>query len=161
MKKIFLAILFMAVSFTAMSQVQGLISKDSSVTGSVYAGILNTTAFSVDKPVQNNFYSFRVGAIASWQVLPFVKVKSFATFDYSDSNGLPMNSVSIKFHSHKEKMGLEMGRMATLSTELRPLPPTGDGHFETWTQARIPGGSPRSKGNLSFRQGSLYWTGSC
>lgn len=153
MKKIIALFIFCVVAFSATSQIQGIISKDSSVTSGVYAGILNTTAFSVDESVRKNFYSFRVGAIAAWQATPWMKFNSFATFDYSDGNGLPINSVSVKLYSHKEKMGLEMGYMATPSTELRPLPPTGDGHFETWTHSRIPGGSLGAKATYRFDKG--------
>ncbi|MDD3711189.1 MAG: hypothetical protein PHP37_01135 [Patescibacteria group bacterium] len=154
MKKFFI-IVFVSLLFVQISQAQisGLTSKDSSITASVYAGVLNTTAFSVDESAQEFFYSFRVGSILAWQALPFMRVKSFATFDYSDGNGLPMNSVSIKFHSYKERMGLEIGRMATLSTELRPLPPTGDGHFETWTHSRIPGGALGAKATYRLKNG--------
>ena len=40
--------------------------------------------------------------------------------------------------------------MGSLATESRPLPPTAGGHFETWTEAQIPGGSIGAKATYKF-----------
>ncbi|MFA5644023.1 MAG: hypothetical protein WC928_00635 [Patescibacteria group bacterium] len=159
MKKVLFIITLVAVAQFSWAQILPLVSKDSTATTSVYAGVINGFSFRVEKPFQESFYSFRVGAIVSWQALPFLKIKSFGTFDYSGGNSLPLNSFSVKLHNKKEKFSVEFGRMATLSTELRPLPPTANGHFETWSQARIPGGALGIKTTYRFNSGASFGLG--
>ena len=38
-------------------------------------------------------------------------------------------------------MDLEFGSVTTLPSEQRPDPISADGHFETWSEASIPGGA--------------------
>lgn len=38
------------------------------------------------------------------------------------------------------KLTLQIGSMASIPTEMRPHPVSGNGQFETWSQSQIPGG---------------------
>lgn len=103
-----------------------------------------------------NWSNLRVGGFANWQIAPWLEAKSFITYDRNDGDEMTINSFSLRLK--KKKAWLEFGKMATPSTEIRPLPPTGNGQFETWTEATLPGGVPgvkigyqfNSKNSLSF-----------
>lgn len=156
MKKSFLVmfILSFLVIFKTYSQIENIkIKNDSSVViNNAYIGLLNTSAFQANKGemTSENFYSFRVGAMVTWQTFSFMKVKTFAVYNNADGNGSAINSASVKFHTNKERLGLELGKMSTLATESRPLPPTAGGHFETWTESMIPGSAFGLKATYKF-----------
>jgi len=105
----------------------------------VYAGILNTTAFSIKEARVANCFSFRVGAKFHWSIGQLLSINSFATLDYTDGNATPINSISIRLHNRSNIFGVEMGYMATPASESRPLPPSGPGQFETYTEGSAPG----------------------
>lgn len=120
---------------------------DSSLAVSVYAGILNTTAFrnGTSGIGVENSYSLRVGGKFAWEASPYMTVLSFIAYDRSAGKEIIINSFSVDLHNVSGQFGLELGYMATPSTESRPHPVSGDGHFETWSESRLPGGALGAK----------------
>lgn len=112
---------------------------DSSLTVSVYAGILNTTALSINGANITNSHDIRFGGRFYWEALSWMKIKSFVAYGRSNGKDLVFNSFAIDVHSRNEKFGIEFGHGPTPSAESRPIPVSGDGQFETWTESRLPG----------------------
>ncbi|HNX10848.1 MAG TPA: hypothetical protein PKI61_01790, partial [bacterium] len=161
MKKLISIALLVVFSTAAFSQIND-VKLDSNLTiNKIYVGILNTTAFNTEAATVTNNFSFRVGTMATWQTTKWMKVKAFATLDYSDGTATPINSFSVKFHNKKEGFGVELGYMATPATESRPLPPSAAGHFETFTEANIPGSALGIKTGVKIGKTTTLSAGVC
>lgn len=114
-------------------------NSDSSLVISAYAGILNTTSLSIQGANITNSHDIRLGGRFYWEALSWMKVKSFVAYGRSNGKDLAFNSFAIDIHSRNEKFGIEFGHGPTPSAESRPIPVSGDGQFETWTEGRLPG----------------------
>lgn len=131
-----LAALLSFYSVSSFSQITNIRCADSSlVIDNVYAGILNSVNFQTKKFGVNNTDNLRFGAMATWNAKKWLSIKSFAVYGKSAKEDLILNSFSACFHN--ESLSLELGKMGTPATELRPLPMTGNGQFETWTEAQF------------------------
>lgn len=163
MKKsiIFVFLCALTLTLTAQSLTENIpaTSDSSLMIDKIYGGLLNTVAFNTKEATVSGNYSFRVGAKATWQAFSFMKVKTFATFDYTDGNFAAINSFSLRFHDRKEKFGFELGSMATPATESRPLPGTPAGHFETGTEFNIPGGALGAKASIKIGKNNSICAG--
>ncbi|MFA6513994.1 MAG: hypothetical protein WCT50_01720 [Patescibacteria group bacterium] len=140
MKKIIILVVFLlTVNMVAFSQIKNIVatSDSSIVVNNVYAGLLNSTAFSSDLKAEN-FYNFRIGANATYQVVPWLKAKALVAYGRVEGKDININFFSFKVHSDKdERLGLELGHMPTLSTEMMPMPLCAAGQFGTWAEGRI------------------------
>lgn len=141
MKKLIIVLFFSFVGISTYAQLENIkISNDSSIIiNKVYAGMISGSLFSVDSLHADKFVNIRFGVLATWQMNKYVAFKSMCMFD-TDLNkntwGLQQFYVEL---TPSKKHSLQFGNMATLSTEQRPYPITGNGQFETWTESQIPG----------------------
>ncbi|MEI8008216.1 MAG: hypothetical protein WCI00_01905 [bacterium] len=139
MKKIMMIIIaIMAISKVAFSQIT--IDK-------LYVGSLSGTSFSIDSLHTSSFTSVRMGAMATYKPAKWIEIKGWGMVQSEASIGKAQGDVSkvsslqqiwIRFNP-SGKLSIEVGSMATLPTEQRPHPVSIGGHFETWSQAQIPG----------------------
>ncbi|MCX6824965.1 MAG: hypothetical protein NTY80_01960 [candidate division SR1 bacterium] len=148
MKKIIMTIACIASTILGFAQIENInASKDSSVTVTkLYGGILSGTSFNVDSMHTTNFVNIQLGAEAIWKVNKYIAVKAMESF-HSD-----INSQLTHFYlriTPSKLLTIQVGQMATLSTEQRPHPVTAAGQFETFSEAQIPGAAPGIKMNVN------------
>lgn len=138
------AFVLIAVSGSAQIEHMSLAQDSSIVIDRVYAGVLSGTTFSTTSVTTNPSVSVRFGAMASWRLSQYIKVRSFGMFetDLTHSWGIQQFYVVI---TPAKRWSLTFGQMATPSTEQRPHPVSGGGQFETSTLGNIPGGAPGIK----------------
>lgn len=122
----------------------------------VYVGALSNININSDLSHENG-YSLRVGVQGTWTINKFLKLKAYSVYDRAGGDDIICNSFSLR--AEKNSWFAEVGRMATPSTELRPLPPTSSGQLETWTEARLPGGSVGIKGGYIFQEDRVFTLG--
>lgn len=134
---VFLMIAAMGFSTQSFGQINSLYNGDSSIVASVYGGLLSSVNFSTDSLSAISAYDLRVGATADWNIADWATIKTFATYDRADGEECALNAFSLKLY--KNNWDLEFGHTGTTASEIRPLPPTAAGHFETWTEAQMPG----------------------
>lgn len=94
---------------------------DKSVEVKVYAGILSGINISDQALNYDAWSNLRLGAIANWSPSSWATFKTYTTYDRYQGDGTSINSFSLRLHG--KRTWLEFGKMATPSTELRPLPP--------------------------------------
>jgi len=157
MKKVVVIMIVVILGFgtQSFSQIQDIVCTDDStlVIDNVYAGILNSIDINTDKFSYTDTYDFRVGAMATWHVKKWVDINTQAMYDRRDSTDLFVNQFSIRLHT--ESWEVEFGKMATTATEIRPLPMTADGQFETWTESQMPGKAIGAKIGYKSNFGSI------
>jgi hypothetical protein len=157
MKKIIIIVIVAAMGFStqSFSQIKNVICNDADtlMSNSIYAGGLSSVNFSTNKLTSTNSYNLRVGAMSTWHVTKWANVKTCGMYGRSDSNDLVINSFSINLHQNR--WNIEFGKMATSATEIRPLPVSANGHFETWTESQMPGGAIGAKIGYKAKFGSI------
>jgi hypothetical protein len=135
MKKLVIIVIAVVMGFNtqSFSQIQNIRSSDDStlVIDTVYAGVLSSVNLNTNELTSTSSYSFRIGAMATWHATKWADVKTYGMYNRSNGKDLIVNSFSINLH--KEQWNIEFGKMATPATEIRPLPPSSNRHFETWT----------------------------
>lgn len=139
MKKIVVFIsLLLAINIATFSQIENIIatSDSSIVINNVYAGLLNSTSFNSDLDVEHS-HNIRVGAKATWQLSPWLKATTLIAYGRVNDKDININFFSLKVHSKSERLGLEFGRMPTLSTELTSMPLCASAQFGTWAEGRV------------------------
>gem|GEM_PF-1060355 len=143
---------FICLSITAKAQIENIkLTTDSSVTiDRVYAGILSGTQFSTDSLYASTFANMRFGAMATYQPTKWFAVKTWAIYQ-AETKTTPwhMQQFWFKFTPTK-KLSLEIGNMATLPTEQRPHPVSGNGQFETFSESQIVGMALNAKLKYAF-----------
>lgn len=153
MKKIMIIIVaIMAISTVAFSQITNVyITKDSSVViDKVYAGVLSGTMFSTDSLHASGFTGVRFGAMASYQPAKWIAFKTWAMYQAeTGSSSWSLQQFWMKL-TPTQKLSIEVGSMGTLVTEQRPHPVSGNGQFETWSEASIPGMALNAKVKYDF-----------
>jgi len=97
-------------------------------------------------------------------------ISGLTNFDYNlGSNPSAITQMWITFLPLKN-WTIRIGHMGTLPTQQRPLPPTANGQFETWSESQIPGQALNLKinydGNLlkagvgvAYRKGGIEYSG--
>lgn len=143
MRKLF-AIIVIIAAFAASTNAQitnVYVTKDSTVVvNKLYAGMLAGGQFRTDTTSNDAFVSARFGAEATWQPTKWFAVQTYGMYHLEGANSFHLQSFNLKFTPMK-KLRIQTGYMATLATEQRPHPVTGDGHFETFSEAQAPGGA--------------------
>lgn len=153
MKKLFAIIIaIMAISVSSFAQITGIIvTKDSSVTiDRIYAGSLSGTMFHTDSLYTTGFTGLRVGVMATYKPASWVSFSSWAMVQVdggSDPWSLQQFYMTVQ---PSKKFTLQIGSMASIPTEQRPHPVSGNGQFETWSEASIPGGGLGIKAKYQF-----------
>jgi hypothetical protein len=136
----------MIVTTVSFGQIENInVSSDSSVVvDKLYAGMLSSTAYSVESLQTTPAVSIRFGAMATYKVSKHVSIRSFGMIESDLNQTWGIEQFYIHCTPTKHWV-FAAGQMATISTEQRPHPVSGKGQFETWTLARIPGGAPGIK----------------
>ncbi|MCX6822881.1 MAG: hypothetical protein NTX91_02695 [candidate division SR1 bacterium] len=146
MKKLFITFAIfaacMAASSNSFGQITDLyVTKDSTVIiDKIYAGVLAGGQFRTDTVSNDAFVTARLGAMGSWRPTKWFAFRTWGIYDLNLANSFTLEQCWIDFTPSK-KLSIQGGYMATLATEQRPNPATGDGQFETFGEAQIPGGT--------------------
>ncbi|MFA7717646.1 MAG: hypothetical protein WC875_02940 [Candidatus Absconditabacterales bacterium] len=152
MKKMIITIAFVAISTLSFAQIENIkLTSDSSITiDRIYAGMLSGSLFSTDSLYASTFTNVRFGAMGTYQPATWFAVKAWAMYQ-GETSTKPwhMQQFWFKFTPTK-KLSIETGNMATLPTEQRPHPVSGDGQFETFSEAQIVGMSINAKVKYAF-----------
>ncbi len=170
MKKLF-AIIIVIVAFVASTNAQttdlypftkGVVKKidgkdsivavtDSSlVIDRIYAGSLSGTMFNNDSLYATGFTGVRFGTMATYKPASWISFSSWAMLQF-DGGAQSWNLQQFWMTLNpSKKLTFQIGSMATLVTEQRPHPVSGDGQFETWSEATIPGGTLNAKLKYDF-----------
>jgi hypothetical protein len=158
MKKAVLLVCGCVLSVFVFGQLENVAcSSDSSIViERVYIGSLGNINVGSDLESESG-HSLRFGVQAYWTLSPILKIKAYSVYDRAYGEDIVINNFSLR--AQKNGFFGEIGRMATPSTELRPLPPTADAQFETWTQSRLPGGSVGIKGGYVFAKDQVITLG--
>ena len=149
-RHLIVAIMMIAISVQGFGQIENIyLTNDSSmVMNRIYAGTLSGTFFSMDSLYNTNFVNVRFGAQATYKMN---KTFSFSIWSFYqvDKQAFYATSLNLKIAPTKQ-WDIQIGKMATLATEQRPLPVTSSGQFETWSQARGPNGALGIKSSYTF-----------
>lgn len=152
MKKIHLMLLCL-YSTQAFSQIKNIpATKDSSVViDNLYAGVLSWNETRLDSFSVTARITVRIGAMSTARLAKDLSLNVFGVYE---TNGVTTPTVlaqySLKYQPLK-RWKILVGNMATPATEQRPLPPTSNGQFETWTMSQIPGLVPGIKTSYDFK----------
>lgn len=157
MKKIaFLLMIAVLVAHQpVMAQKNFIIDSDSTLDLQVYAGLLNHVEFATKEIGADSKYDLRFGAIANWQIINNISLHAVTVYGRYGEEEIVVNNFSLRAKTPNQKWSLEAGRMATSITEMRPIPATSAGHFETWTQSRLPGSALGVKVGKNFKSSSV------
>lgn len=190
MKKICISIVLIVVSMVSFAQIGSLYpftkevittinGKDSTVEiidsslviNKIYAGSLSGTNFHTDSLYSSGFTGLRFGAMGTYKPAKWI---SFSSWGMVQIDGGAKSWSLQQFWMTIEpikKLTFQIGSMATLPTEQRPHPVSGNGQFETWSEASIPGMSLNAKlkyditsdvqlaGGIALRNGSPEYSG--
>jgi len=165
MKKIILSILTITSVWTLSFGQYVFNDSIRNITITGYAGVLMSPKLSVKTAKPSAMITVRLGGTVEWEPKPWLLLYGLGAGEIDQTGSVsPFGVMFIKLKPHK-KVAISLGRIASPMTELRPIPTTGRGQFETWTQAQIPGAgfggkiaySPTSK--ISLVTGGV-WRGS-
>ncbi|MCX6755578.1 MAG: hypothetical protein NT068_03545 [Candidatus Nomurabacteria bacterium] len=150
MKKVVMFVLLSTMSVVGLSQIKDIKVNDQITVDRVYAGIMSGSYFSVDSLNIVSFVDLRLGAMATYKPAKWISVKSFCVYNMQTKTE-PFGIIHfwVKLNP-TEKFSLEAGNMATLPTEQRPHPVSGDGQFETFAEAQIVGMALGAKMKYQF-----------
>ncbi len=142
---IFFFAILMATSSVVNAQIENIkLTNDSSIViDKLYAGMLGTTMYRTDTgQVFDKNMNVRIGAMATWNATKYLSIRTFGIYE----PGKTPFFVSSFWGRYKiGKFTTEAGVSGSLIAEQRPLPPTGNSHFETWTSAQLMGTLPTIK----------------
>lgn len=155
MKKITIVIIAITLSMTAHAQIQNITCTDDSsvVINNIYLGVLNSVNFSTEEMTFTAPYNLQAAAMVTWHASKWADIKTFAVYNRANNSDAVNNQFYVNLH-HKN-WSLELGKMAAPATEIRPLPPTAAGHFETWTESQMPGSALGTKVGYKTSFGSI------
>lgn len=137
--------LFSGIGFAQINVPTG----DSSVTSSVYGGVLSTSRFSVDSLNVNTSATVRVGATLCYRPTEWLSLSGRESFEV-DQNSSISRATHFWAKANYGSISLEAGLQASLAAESRPYPTSGDGQFETWTESHIQGAGLGVKAKYNF-----------
>jgi hypothetical protein len=127
------------------------VTKDSTVMmDKIYAGILSGSLFSTDSLHASTFANVRFGAMGTYQPTKWFAFKAWAMYQgETQIQPWEMQQCWVRLTPIK-KLSIEAGNMATLPTEQRPHPVSGDGQFETFSEGQIVGMALNVKAYYDF-----------
>jgi hypothetical protein len=109
------------------------------VSVSGYAGVLTYPAMNIQDKKISAHVTTRLGATVNWFPKSSISLFGLAAMEIDETAHVdPFVLVGLKLSPHK-KILITVGKIATPMTELRPLPTTSAGQFESWTQSKILG----------------------
>lgn len=169
MKKLFAVIVLVSISIVSFAQIVNLypftkevvktiggkdstimVTDSSVVIDRIYAGSLSGTMFHADSLYATGFTGVRFGAMATYKPASWVSFSSWAMLQ-ADKGSDPWSLQQFWMTLNPtKKLTIQIGSMATLVTEQRPHPVSGNGQFETWSEATIPGGGMNAKLKYDF-----------
>lgn len=134
-------------------------------TASVYAGTLAGPKVSIDHAKIGGFVTLRAGGDIAWHPIPQIRCMILGAGEVNETGTItPFTLAEIRFLLAKKKLSIVLGKIATPMTEMRPLPITGNGQLESWTEARIPGSALGGKIAYSFEKVTItaggFWRSS-
>ena len=125
-------------------------------TASVYAGTLGGPSISLDHAKIGGFITLRAGGDIAWNPIPNIRFMMLGAGEINEKGVItPFALAEAKFFMFKQHLAITVGKIATPMTEIRPLPTTGSGQFESWSEARIPGSAVGGKISYSFQKASI------
>ncbi len=135
MKKILF--FFVAISFFSISMVRAQ-APTTEIT-KAYVGVLGTTAFSLDSLHTASFPSLRAGAEANWYLnqSKSLFIQSSLMYDVNSEKNFAVPNAKLVVKTGK--LETRVGYTSTPTTWFRPHPVSGEGHFEDWAHAQLPG----------------------
>jgi hypothetical protein len=163
MKKITAIVVFLVTFVTVSFGQYEFATKDSTLKGGAYIGVLGSADFHSLKVTETPMNG-RIGGNLSYDLFPFVQFKTFGIFDASygktETNQdtirhLALSQFSIRLHTKSDNLFFEFGKIPGPTTEIRPLPPSGDGQFETWNHAHGSGLGVGGKVGYTFKKFTL------
>lgn len=123
---------------------------------SVYAGMLAGPSISLNHAKVGGFVTLRAGGDIAWQPVPQIRCMVLGAGEVNEKGTItPFTLAEIKFFPLKQKLVIALGKIATPMTEIRPLPTTGNGQFESWTESKIPGSALGGKIALVFKKATI------
>ncbi len=145
---------------TSYAQLENIkMTSDSSlVVEKVYGGMLGISKFSTDSIHVSNYGNVRFGAAIHWNITKWLMLNACSMYQLETDQSWGLNQFFLKIAPCK-RWSLQIGQMATLSSQQRPHPVSAGGQFETWTESQIPGSGLGAKttyapnDNLSFGLG--------
>ena len=151
MKSLFINFVAFIFSLTlTFGQINNFHTGDSSlIVNGLYAGMLSENYFSQDSLDINSVASFRVGASVTYKLTAWASVTGSQVYE-TDMNGQGSGISRFWVKTSYKSFDFETGLLVSPATMSRPNP-IGTGHFETWTEARIPGGGLGAKIKYNFR----------
>lgn len=145
MKKIIMiAVVVLVFIESSFAQIKFRVNEEVNIE-KLYVGMLAGPQFSIDSLSVRNYGTIRFGAMGTYQPYKWFALKSFAMYQFEPGNE---EQKMVQFWAKItpcEKLSIEFGNMATLVTEQRPHPVSGDGQFETSSEAQIPGMAMNAK----------------
>jgi hypothetical protein len=141
MKKLITIVALVAISMSVTAQITNIkMTDDSSVViDKLYVGMLSGTNFTTDSLHANGFTGVRIGAMGTYSPISWLALKGWGMIQFDgDAKPSTLQQFWVKM-TPIHKLSLEFGSMATLATEQRPHPVSGNGQFETWTESQICG----------------------
>ncbi len=129
-----------------------------------YAGVLAYPTINVQDKKIRAYATTRLGGMVNWFPKSSISLFGLAAMEIDETAHIdPFLLVGVKLSPHK-KVLITVGKIATPMTELRPLPTTSAGQFESWTQAKILGSAYGGKVAYSPNQkvtlvAGSFWRG--
>lgn len=150
MKKLVAIIAIMVISVITFGQITNIKVTDQITIDKVYAGSLSGTMFHTDSLYATGFTGLRVGAMGTYSPAKWVSFGSWALVQLDGkSNPWSLQQFWMTV-TPTQKISITMGSMASIPTEMRPHPVSGNGQFETWSQSQIPVGGIGIKARYQF-----------
>lgn len=150
MKKLFVLFVMLSISICSFAQITDIKVSDEVKIDRIYAGSLSGTMFHADSLYATGFTGVRFGAMGTYRPASWISFSSWAMLQVDGgAKSWNLQQFYITLNPTK-KLTLQVGSMATLVTEQRPHPVSGNGQFETWSEATIPGGSLNAKLKYDF-----------
>lgn len=157
MKKIINVVILVLVAILASAQITIDSSKTFKVEG--YAGILVGPKISVDTNKVSAFAALRLGANIYWTPTTWFVFSGIAAGEINEKGSLAtVYLMSTRFVVH-ERLAITIGKTASPMTEMRPVPTTNWGQFETWTSAQILPGAIGGKATITINKESRIVAG--
>ncbi len=135
MKKIIIGLLLVVGTICVHAQITIDSSKAFKAEG--YVGVLLAPKLGVDSAKVSVTATIRAGANVYWTPNPWFTLGGVGSIEVNEKGGVtPLYLISTRFLVHKN-VAITLGKIGSPMTELRALPNSSGGQFETWTASQI------------------------